>query len=234
MVEVEQQLRLSGNGMRNIATSRNDNDFVFIVGDDRYECPWFVADFLSPKVSRLHSSDASINEFKIETSDPTHQFGEFVSLGRGSPVCVTKSNRSLFISLACELCNSELYFLIVDPTIENLTVSSFCTEFVHPIFYDDFPERAIDFLASHFNEFDSSFLNNLSVSTLCRILSYQSLQLDHEDSLYTFIRSHLESHPTYIALLEFVRFEFLTCEAIHNFISWSFEHFDEMISSFSL
>jgi hypothetical protein len=58
--------------------------------------------------------------------------------------------------------------------------------------------------------------------------------LDNEDSLYTFICSHFESHPPYLELLDFIRFEFLTCEAIQNFISWSFEHFDEMTILFSL
>jgi hypothetical protein len=124
--------------------------------------------------------------------------------------------------------------LIVDRSTEDFTISSFCAEFGHPMFSESFSERAIDFLASHFNEFDLSFLNNLSVSTLCQILSHQSLQLENEDSLYNFIRSHLESNPTYISLLEFIRFEFLTCETTKNFILWSFEHFEEISGSFSL
>jgi hypothetical protein len=39
---------------------------------------------------------------RIETADPTHQFGESVSLGHGVPVSVTTPKRSLPVSLAIQ------------------------------------------------------------------------------------------------------------------------------------
>jgi hypothetical protein len=39
------------------------NDFTFIVGDSRYSCPWYVADFLSPTICHLHEVDPLLDEF---------------------------------------------------------------------------------------------------------------------------------------------------------------------------
>jgi hypothetical protein len=58
----ESRLRLSSGGMRNIVKARIENDFTFIVDEHRYSCPWFIAEFLSPKVGRLHSIDGMIQE----------------------------------------------------------------------------------------------------------------------------------------------------------------------------
>jgi hypothetical protein len=59
---MSQPLRLSAKGLLNVAANKTTKDSTFIIGDDRYECAWFVADFLSPKVSRLHAADPSIDE----------------------------------------------------------------------------------------------------------------------------------------------------------------------------
>jgi hypothetical protein len=74
--------------MANTGPSEADNDFAFIVGSLRYECPWFVAAFLSPRIGRLRQRDRIVTEYKVETEDPKHQFEAFPSLGRGSLVAV--------------------------------------------------------------------------------------------------------------------------------------------------
>jgi hypothetical protein len=89
----EPKLLLSATGMRNIAQSKAENDFTFIVGDVSYQCPWFVAAFLSPRIGELHSMDPTVNEYLIETKDPEHQFEEFLSFGRGEFVQVRERNR---------------------------------------------------------------------------------------------------------------------------------------------
>jgi hypothetical protein len=79
--------------MANIAASKKENNFTFIVGATRYDCPWFVADFISPRVGRLHAADPTMQEFVIGTSDAHGDFRDFLSLGRGSAVSLTSVNR---------------------------------------------------------------------------------------------------------------------------------------------
>jgi hypothetical protein len=66
--------------MTNSAFSRAENDFKLIIGEHRHSCPWFVADFLSPKVGRLHSIDPCINEITVETIDYNEEFSPFLAL----------------------------------------------------------------------------------------------------------------------------------------------------------
>jgi hypothetical protein len=95
--------------MKNIATSRLENDFTFIVGDLSYSCPWFVAAWRPPKVAQLRSLDPTLREFTIETKDPGNHFEEFLSLGRGCGVAITEANRSFLLAIAFELANEELF-----------------------------------------------------------------------------------------------------------------------------
>jgi hypothetical protein len=48
MTETKIKIKLSASGMANIAKSRSSSepDFTFIVGEHRYNCPWFVAGFI--------------------------------------------------------------------------------------------------------------------------------------------------------------------------------------------
>jgi hypothetical protein len=96
------------------------------------------------------------------------------------------------------------------------------------------PDPTINYLASHFFEVDLSLLNRFPVSLLTRILSNQSLRIESEDSLYEIIHSHLDLDPDSISFLEYIRFEFLTCQTMAQFVSWSFDHSEQFPFSHSL
>jgi hypothetical protein len=148
-------LKLSASGLGHIAASKSENDFSFVVGDERYDCPWFIANFVSRKVARLHEVDPSVRELSVETEDREHEFGTFLSLGRGIGVRVSESNRLFLLSLARELESFELYFAIQDHLTDNHSISAFCADFRSSGSFDLVSDRAVDFLASHFFEIPS-------------------------------------------------------------------------------
>jgi hypothetical protein len=80
-----------------------------VIGNCRYHCPWISADFLSPRLCKLHSVDCLVWEISIETRDAESVFESFIDLGFGHSLEIRDSNRRLFISLSRELWNSELY-----------------------------------------------------------------------------------------------------------------------------
>jgi hypothetical protein len=102
---------------------------------------------------------------------------------------MTEENRSFIVSIARELWNFELYFEMYDLFDENVTVSEFCREFACFETAEHLPDRAIDFLSSHFFEFDSSFLSGLPISTQITIISNSSFQFSSKNLLYRHIRS---------------------------------------------
>jgi hypothetical protein len=228
------KLRLSGRGLANIAESKKQNDFTFIVSGHRYDCPWFVADFLSPRVGRLHENDPSASELVIDTSDRQGQFPDFLSLGRGDAISLTSSNRSFILSVAAELENFDIYWLVRADFPDEMNCSSFCSDFADLHGFDCPADRVISFIASHFCEIDESFLIRLPISTLKRVLSHDSLRIKSEDSLYAFVISVLNLCAESVSLLEQIRFEYLSSDAMDSFVLWSFDHFDQIYESFSL
>jgi hypothetical protein len=115
----------------------------------------------------------------------------------------------------------------------NVSVPEFCKEFGDFEMNEDFPDRGIEFLSSHFYKIDSSFLNGFLISILVRILLNSSLRISSEDSLYKMIRCEIDSNSSFIELFSFLRFEFLSVDSIEDFISWScksFEYFERFHS----
>jgi hypothetical protein len=111
--------------MANIAASKKENDFMFIDGATRYDCPWFIADFISPRIRRLQAADPTMREFVIGTSDTHGDFSDFISLGRGSAVSLTSANRPFLLSVCGELENYELYWLMQEDFGDDLNASDF-------------------------------------------------------------------------------------------------------------
>jgi hypothetical protein len=64
---------LSVRGPANAAVGDLSDDFTFIIGSHRYQCPSSVAQFLSPRVSRLRWIDATISELRLEVEDGDEQ-----------------------------------------------------------------------------------------------------------------------------------------------------------------
>jgi hypothetical protein len=100
--------------------------------------------------------------------------------------------------------------------------------------FDCFSDRVADYLASQFWELPVPFLNILPVSALEQLLSQDSLKIDTEDSLLTFISSRFGIDNESVRLLEFVRFEHLTPDGMGQFVSWSLEHFDDIAFTLSV
>jgi hypothetical protein len=93
-------VRLSSSGIKNIRAADIQQDFVFIVGCERYVCPRILADFLSQKVSQLHLVESPITEYVVEIEDLNQQLSLFLSLGQGSSIHLDEINSPFFLSLS--------------------------------------------------------------------------------------------------------------------------------------
>jgi hypothetical protein len=100
---------LSSAAIKNIVLNQIQEEFEFVVGGQRYRCPHFIAEFLSPRVCISHSVDPSIAEYVVEASDSNDQFRLFLTLGSRSTIRVTKANLNFFLSFSREFRNSNLY-----------------------------------------------------------------------------------------------------------------------------
>jgi hypothetical protein len=231
-LSLPQQLFLSSKGLQCVESTRPEGPFSFFVGGTSHCCDSLIAEFLSPRISRLRSTDSTIFEFCADTPDPRGYFARVLALGSCgclelSPDLQTKREELFFIrsiadelrkSEIIELCNSELYQLNVDsyergpvPTdhLDLLRQLGFCSKTDAP------SEPAVKHLASWFSDLSERELDSLGPSIFSRVVSHPDLVLGaSEDPLFHAIAHRALRDTSCFALLEFVRFEFLSVECI--------------------
>jgi hypothetical protein len=212
----KERIQVSAAGLKNIPIHENLNDFEFMVGSRAYKCHRFVADFLSPKIGDMHTLDPTMDHYLIETPDTNEQFGLFLLLGRGEGLDIRERDLQFFCSLCRELGNVELCSHIHQhfekkPTLENcaemLTLCHLTNEGL---------ETIVDFCALHFHELSHEVLIQFQLDDLYAILSHSKLKLKSEDALFNHIWELKSTDLSYLTLLEFVRFEFLSVECMQK------------------
>jgi hypothetical protein len=197
----ETEFVLSASGLANIPESESRNDFEFVVGNSRYRCSTLIADFLSPRLCRLHSIGETIRSFLISTKDDFSQFEDFLKLGRGFPLSITDSNRQFLVSICAELENREFQkFLFVssggDLSCLNVIARMNSLEGI----YGDLSAE-ICFAASHFFEISSSDLSSLNHSAFIEVVGHTDLKLASEDSLFELICERISSDSHFFDVL---------------------------------
>jgi hypothetical protein len=213
-------LNLSAKGLKNLAAVYGEDTIQFVVDSDTYECPFYAAAFISPKIARSRLLDGTITEFVIATKDPAHLFENFLSVAQGSEVSIEPSALVFFLSVAEELENDEFADLISAQFEHELNFEVCLARLLSPQQRERCGAVEMGFLASHFHEISQHDFDRLDIDSLREILSHPSLKISTEDSLFDLISSsgHFE-------LLEYVRFDCLRLECVHRFVEWSRDSF---------
>jgi hypothetical protein len=196
------------------------NDFVFIVGEFHYRCNSLLADFLSPRIADLHTLDAAISEFVIETKDPDADFEVFLSLADGKEVTVELSNFSFFVALSEELLNDELRLQLFEESAEEGSVRQ---RFLRLTSIACPSPKEFDFVASRMYKLlwpDVQKLikiKGISVSLLSELFSSPKMMIESENWLCELICELVERSAEYFQLFDFVQFEFVSNRIIPKF-----------------
>jgi hypothetical protein len=211
-------LALSASGLKNIPHREELDDFEFIVGDAHYRCPWFIADFLSPRIAHLHKIDNTICTYVIETKDPKSEFPGFLSLGRGGTIKMERGSLSFYDSLSEELENAELSAIVCERRNDPITASNVFWRLRRRFNFHFDISKEVEFIASHFHQVDTSELKKFDVGILSEILSSKLLKIKSEDWLCDLIWSLVETDQINFTLFQFVSFEFVSVDVARQFI----------------
>jgi hypothetical protein len=98
---------LSARGLANVPVGDWSDNFTFIVGDHRCRCPSSVAQFLSPRVSKLHWIDATISELRLEVEDRDKLFGSVLEAAKGNSIAVDSAHGRTFAGTCAALWSLE-------------------------------------------------------------------------------------------------------------------------------
>jgi hypothetical protein len=217
----------SAKTLRTLPQNVYENDFTFIVGEARYQCPSFVASLLSPRLCRLQAADPTIHEIEIQTPDPGCYFESIVNLDFDSRLR-SPAGRSFVRRLCAELLNRELYAGLIGDRADELTISNALdrAEFEFGFGLGGDCASALDFCLSHFAELDRGRLSSLPIELFSAMICGNTLRLEDEDMLYEIIHDRICVNSQNSSLLEFVRIENLTRASLESFISLICESFD--------
>lgn len=210
-------------GFSNLNWSTVPNDFTFVVGRKIYSCPRILADILSPKLSKMHLIDPTVDSFTISINDPSENFQFFIDLISIGKSDITPKKISFVLDVCNILDNTELFSRILNQSCDECAITmQNIEEKLSYIDYlaedsDEF-EKIIEFASSNFSEI-SHLLKSLSYETLAKIFSTKSLFLESEDSLLNFILSLISKHgDEFLTLLSYVDFVHLSVEGVNVFL----------------
>ena len=202
------ELKLSCVGLSSVNWDRGDDEFKFVFGDKVCRVHSVLAEFLSPKVSRLRKSDAlcSFYTFKSNFHGFFDTFESFVSsLCTGKSFRVDKSNVSALLRLSHELENQEILSSLLEMfKTESLRIEEALSVLCFGIDVGTASSSQFsmlrDDISSRFHEISTEVLAKLDLETSELLLSSQSLQIESEDSLYDFVRSRSEEDMSFARL----------------------------------
>jgi hypothetical protein len=207
-------ISLSSKGLANIP--EDEQNFEFILIDHSYRCSRFVAAFLSPRVSSLWLGDPTVSCLTLPLSDPDCYFEAILSLGRGAELAVTEQNLRFLISACVELDNNELLHTIFYDFQGEWTFETVLPRLILLHSENCEYESEMDFIASHFHLITRAQLAKVSSSLLCEILSSGQLKVKSETWLYRLLADRVAGD---ICLLEFIRLEYLSTEAMAEVVA---------------
>jgi hypothetical protein len=155
---------LSAKGIANVC--HRDSNFTFIVGSREYLCPSFIAEFLSPRVCQIHSSDETMNELRLDIEDTKDVFSQFLSLGDGRTIGINRKNRFTMLAICEELWNSEVYDSVYRGTLTDITREKVIDRMRILSKKGCDISREVEFMASNFYDTDASEIESFSFAMI--------------------------------------------------------------------
>jgi hypothetical protein len=131
---------------------------------------------------------------------------------------VTDHTYFFFLALCAELGNTELSALIESSYAVQLNIRNVSQVLDHKVLHGFDENRELEFIASHFSELSGPDLLKLTLDQLTVVLSCATLRIKDEDWLYEYIVTRFDSDPRFAILFENVAFEFLSADAISQFV----------------
>jgi hypothetical protein len=200
---------LSSQGLER-AVSISEGDFAFVGNNCNIQCTQFQAAYISPRVHSLLQKDRTADSLFVECQpqkmDERRVFEYMGQLLHGLPIEPLDSELGGVLEIATFLENRELAAqLLYDDLIDK---SNVCSRLKKKFAVGTSVTEEIEFAAAHFHELEFEQLRGIDACILEAILSSDSLRLQDEDSLLTFICS--VDSESQILLLRYVRSAYLS------------------------
>ncbi|KAK8857516.1 hypothetical protein M9Y10_015921 [Tritrichomonas musculus] len=222
------KIKLQTDSILQVPLNMYQLDFTFNINGEEFQTTRFVADLLSPKISKLHQSDPTCSEYFIKTQVKGN-FTNFLKLINFN-TAEFNENEMLFIyeiieKLGIQYIDIETHNTEIteDNVVDHLLLHEKATAYCNTKYED-----CIDFISENFVSIMDKHekdLHKLSEQTYETIFCNPKFSLDTEDRLLQFISLLYTENNKYSILFEYVCFENVDQSSIEQFIT-TFNFYD--------
>ena len=235
-MEEKAKFALGLENVKSIYFDKYAKNFTFIVNNKRYQTSRFLADLLSPTISKYHLIDESINEFTLTTiktngkpKNNDDYFLDFLSLSAFNEQEIDDDHKLQYLNYFLQLGNTDEYFRLQPEYSEKITTSNVVKRLrtiksskLSQIKFQDTYNKLIEYSAQNFESLSIDELKKLEIESLEEILSHKSLKLKDEDFLLELILDLYSSDNKYSSLFEYIQF----CNVSENVLEEFVNEFD--------
>ena len=207
------EFSFSSRGLSQINLNEFDDDFTFRFHNTKFQCPSFIAEFISKKVALEKQRDSSFKEIYIgmKINNPM-TIPKLRMLIAGQKFDLNNSENSELQRLLVLIRNEDVFSLDSELTVNNVVSSLTFKESNN----GDMGAE-IDFIAEHFEEMKEKIIPN---RYLYMILDSKKLRIKTEKSLLDYITDLIKKDASNLNLVRFIRCEYLNKgEEIEQYVS---------------
>lgn len=215
-------IRLRKASILQIPLKNYQKDFTFIVNGEEFLTIKFIADLLSPLISKQHLIDPTFSQFVIDTQEKG-DFQQILDLCNFETQAINDQSIPFVTEILSKLGTEKIYTETTkkEITIDNVFDRILCHERSKNFYFSNY-QNEVDFLSSNFfliKESDEEKLESLQFDALENIFNNSNLQLETEDQLLKIVNRLYLKNPTFSKLYEYVDFINVEISTINEFIS---------------
>ena len=214
-------VKLRYNNLDHVPFNKTGSNFTFIVNGETYQTSRFLADVLSPAISRLHEIDESISFFEINTNEEG-DFNKILEYAQMNEIFISESELDFFRIVLYFLENYEEFTYFSPHLEEEITFENLFSRInlKNKIGIDTSNE--VSFIASNFDHINSEYHKDLLLlddNLYEQILSHPNLKIRDEDVLFDFILELYQKSSKFSFLFQYICFINVSQTSISSFIT---------------
>lgn len=199
-------LHVSSRGLANIPNL--EEDFTFHLKNAEYKINHILADFISPKIARIHAEDPTVDHFDFDITDNEGNFKHILRLIRGHSITIQPKNVDFFVEVGSALENYEIVESALQGKSYHLSITDVVPHLIRKIELGVQITKETSFIARNMWEIDQKELHKLDPSTIYLILKNPSLKVKNETQIFSLIYDLVqEKGDAYRSLFECVVFD---------------------------
>lgn len=243
--QMKNYIKLQANSVKQVPLQNFEKDFTFIINSKKFETSSFVADLISPQISRLHSINPTTKEYVINTNSQG-DFQKILNLINFDRNEIQEKDIPFIIEIFNKLGTNNIEFNI-ETKQEEITIDNAIEQLLehqkYPQFFNLNLTKEVKFISTHFSEMQKKLIkeineNNIDISIIEMIIGSDELILENENQLLQTINAlYLKDNRNSI-FYKFVDFANVEISSLNEFISifdyndLTKEMWDDFISCF--